>query len=180
MFRFSISNTAIILFSALIFFDSQGLILPILLAATAHELGHFLLILLFRLKISSIEISASGFEIEYAGFSKARQDALIALAGPLFGFIYAIIIAGIGYQSSSEFLLCSAGISAVFSLFNLLPVPMLDGGKVLAPLLSPRQLKFCGILCGASLIFIGILAIFKGAGIALVLAGGFVLIDTCK
>jgi len=80
-----------------------------------------------------------------------RDMALIALAGPVSNFLLAFVIllfqvpvmrllagGGAGAQVGS-LILAGASISVFFGIFNLLPIPPLDGSKVLFSFLPGRQ-----------------------------------------
>ena len=86
-------------------------------------------------------------------FKKPKRDmAITALAGPLSNVLMAFISVtvyiamlrffdtdtGVAY-AVSEFFYLSASINAVLAVFNLLPIPPLDGSKILAAVLPYRQ-----------------------------------------
>lgn len=77
--------------------------------------------------------------------------ALISLAGPLSNFLLTALIllfqvplirlyssGGIGHYAADAILLCSQ-ISVILGIFNLLPIPPLDGSKILFSLLPDKQ-----------------------------------------
>lgn len=86
-------------------------------------------------------------------FKKRKQGiALTALAGPaanvLLCFLCFFIAYGVLFFKSdsrilgalAQFLITTASISAGLAVFNLIPVPLLDGSKILYPLLPNRVL----------------------------------------
>lgn len=62
----------------------------------------------------------------------ARQEAVIALGGPLAGAAASFLLAGVGWLLRSDLLMALAYTGCFMNLFNLLPVPPLDGGRVAA------------------------------------------------
>ena len=82
-----------------------------------------------------------------------RGMALTALAGPLSNFILAAVILLIfgvvyafnafntsaGWQTVRELLISTAWMSVALGIFNLIPIPPLDGSKVLFSLLGDEQ-----------------------------------------
>lgn len=72
--------------------------------------------------------------------------ALVAIAGPVINFILAIIAAALfvrGLGSSSnltlEFLFLNLRLNVVLGVFNLLPIPPLDGSRLLSVFLPPSK-----------------------------------------
>lgn len=81
-------------------------------------------------------------------------EARIALAGPFFGLIPAIIFGNIAVATNSKFWIASAGIAAVINIFNLVPAIPLDGGRVFRAILvsiSPK-LRFISRMFSAGVI----------------------------
>jgi Zn-dependent protease len=92
--------------------------------------------------------------VNFRNLQRPRQDMmLVATAGPSANFAMAILSAlllrslpAIGSGGSQFFLVEPLALMAAFSLyinlilgtFNLLPIPPLDGGRILAGLLPPR------------------------------------------
>jgi len=109
---------------------------------------------------------------------KPRRDmALVALAGPLSNFIMAILWAVVlklstffhpitSYPALFFFLMARAGIfiNLVLGLLNLIPIPPLDGSRVMASLLPPSKaiqylkLERFGFFILIALMFTGVLS----------------------
>ena len=73
-----------------------------------------------------------------------RDMALVAAAGPLTNLLLALAFALLAHIAPSGWLMEAAVFGVVFNLvlgiLNLVPVPPLDGGRVIAPLLPTRWL----------------------------------------
>lgn len=73
-----------------------------------------------------------------------RQMVLIALAGPLTNLLLAVVGAvglrfvGVGTGEGTEFLFWWIFLNVLLAVFNIMPIPPLDGSKVLALALPPR------------------------------------------
>ena len=103
----------------------------------------------------------------------------VGLAGPVTNVLMALVVAGVGHGLialglTARWLLYFLGLvvllSLVLALFNLIPVPPLDGSRVLAYFLPPRlrlqlmRLERVGIVIVVVLLAIGALKlVFQGA-----------------
>ena len=161
----------------LLYFDASGFLRLGLLAAFLHEWGHIGIYLALFGQFPVIEVTLTGFCMRTRGREMTLwQTALLAAAGPAVNFV----LAGLWmlWLEQRATIRASAFLAAnlLTGAFNLLPIPPLDGSKVLAAFLPDRQyitlmryerygivvllvLSFVGI--GSSLISRGILGIYS-------------------
>ncbi len=104
---------------------------------------------------------------------------MVALAGPLanvlLAFIFALVLALLGPRTNSEverLIFAAFSLNIMMALFNLLPVPPLDGFPILAKFLPPRRYEvlvflekwsFLILLVAAFLVFSTLAAPFANA-----------------
>jgi Zn-dependent protease len=116
-----------------LWFHSWTFALGFVLMIFVHELGH-----IFEARRQGLKVSAPTFipffgafvTIERAGLTPWR-NALISLAGPLFGGIGASVVWAAGSVRDSSMLLVLANIAFLLNAFNLIPIGFLDGGQTL-------------------------------------------------
>lgn len=152
----------ILIFSAIVHEVSHGLMAEKLGDSTARDAGRITLnpiphidpfgsILLpaFLLLVGSPIVFGAAKPVP-VNFDNLRPRklgmALVSLAGPLSNFVLAILLMGIlklglGNSFSSPILLQAVIINIVLGTFNLLPIPPLDGSKIIASLL-PTNLMY--------------------------------------
>lgn len=112
-------------------FHSWSFAFGFVLLIAVHEMGH-----VFEARRQGLNVSMPTFipfigayvTIEKAGLTPWR-NALISLAGPLFGGIGAAVVWAFGSARNSEMLLVLANLGFLLNAFNLLPVGFLDGGQ---------------------------------------------------
>jgi stage IV sporulation protein FB len=97
------------------------------LCLLVHEIGHIVVIKLFRKKISKLEISPLGgiLSIEDCQNDFNYKEMLIYLGGPIASLILYIYLL---FTSSNDILITSA---SYILILNLLPILPLDGAKIL-------------------------------------------------
>ena len=174
-----ISAGFMLMVSLLWLLDTSGILSAMLPAVLIHELGHVLALAACGARVSALRMEACGLRMDYWGSLGRRQEIFCALSGPAAGLLYALAAAFAGRWIKSEFLLCSGGISAALTAFNLLPAPMLDGGRVLSLLLK-KVSRLPGLLTGGALLGAGAALLGHGVGAVVLAAGIWVVIGTCK
>jgi len=69
----------------------------------------------------------------------AAVEARVAIAGPVVGSLAAWAMLGAGLALEQRLLLALGHTAVLLNLFNLVPVPPLDGGRILTSLLPDRM-----------------------------------------
>jgi len=172
-------------------YGGMGIISALLLFCSVllHELSHSLVAKAKKIQVENITLFFFG---GVAGITteemKPSTEFLMALAGPVFSFVfsgisYVLFLAKIQiYITTIAFYLYQ--INFVLALFNLLPGYPLDGGRAFRALLSYyyKDLKKAtriavkgGKIVASSLIILGIWSFFtnSGSGLWFIILGGF-------
>jgi Zn-dependent protease len=103
----------------------------LVLSIYVHEMGHVYLLTRYGVKASApMFIPGMGAVIRVQqSFTDPRQDALVGLAGPLWGLGAAIMALVLGTATGLPYFLAIARLGAWINLFNLIPIWQLDGGR---------------------------------------------------
>jgi Zn-dependent protease len=110
----------------------------VMLLLLAHELGHY-----FAFRAYGLPVRLPAFVPLLGAFTAGaqpadlEQDAYIALAGPLVGLGLAAVCYAIGEVTHDRFWFACADLSAFLNLFNMIPMPPFDGGRVIGALWPP-------------------------------------------
>lgn len=149
-----------------------GEVLPLVaIAALCHELGHLAALRVVGARVERLRFSAFGAEIRadtrYLPYGK---EIFCTLAGPAVNLALAFIFARV----SGDYLL--AGANLLQGIYNLLPLPSLDGGRALHlliswltdPGLADTVCRWIGVCC-ALLMTAAALALILGQGTGLFL-----------
>lgn len=130
--RVELSPGFLLLMGVLIYLDDGVGLLPwALLACLLHELGHMAAAFAMGGRVERLSLSAVGAELSFCYDRPLSylEDSAVALAGPLANLITGGAALGLGAYLLA---VLSMGVGA----FNLLPIPPLDGGRVLYGLLA--------------------------------------------
>jgi Zn-dependent protease len=119
-----------------------------------HEMGHVI-----AAKLLGIPVSAPLF-IPFLGAAivmkqnprDAYTEALMAYGGPLAGCIGSWICWALALQLGERWIMAVASVSFILNLFNMIPVPPLDGGRICAAV-SPWFWIIGLLLLGVSVVY---------------------------
>ncbi len=121
-----------------------------------HEAGHLAAMLIFGSVPRKLELGYFGMKIVTGSRLLSPQKEIItAAAGPAVNILLAAVLLLIKKEEW-------AIISLALALFNLLPVPMLDGGRILANLLhNEKFIRITGLAVSLLLLAFGIFTAVK-------------------
>ncbi len=110
----------------------------VMLLLLAHELGHY-----FAFRAYGLPVRLPAFVPLLGAFTSGaipedmEHDAYIALAGPLVGLGLAAACYAVGQVQQDRFWYACADLSAFLNLFNMIPMPPFDGGRIIATVWPP-------------------------------------------
>jgi Zn-dependent protease len=115
--------------------------LGVVLSIYVHEMGHVAALTRYGVSASApLFIPGIGAIIRLKQeFTDPRQDARVALAGPIWGLGAALFCALVFALTRKPIWAALAQFGAVINLFNLIPFWQLDGGRVFRSLNRPQR-----------------------------------------
>ena len=174
--RVEVTGGFLLLMAWINYWDTQMLFPMALWAASIHEAGHWGAIRAVKGQIKLLRLSAVGAELQMEGALSYTQDMLCALAGPAVSLFAAFLAAKAGWD-------VFAGLNLALGLFNLLPIRVLDGGRILnamsAMLFGPDVGNRIGsgmdMLFAVVLVLGGVVLLFFGGSVTLLLVAVWLL-----
>lgn len=121
-----------------------------------HEAGHALAMVYKGIEVSSmIFIPFMGAAVSSKELPRnAYDDAIIALGGPALGSLGALAVFGAAQATDSQMLYALSDFGFMINLINLLPIGMMDGGRIAGAL--SKYLLLGGLGFGAFAIIEGL------------------------
>ena len=165
--RWEISAGAVLLFALMYFFDGSGCVSALLPAVAVHELGHWIPLRLCQKPIRRVALGVFGLRIDYGGRLEGRRALACVGGGPAAGLVYALAACALG----GDFWRMSGALSFVLSIFNLLPVLPLDGGRLIAAVTDARFAARLSRIAAALLTLGGAFIALRWHAFALLIAG---------
>ncbi|MCL2368718.1 MAG: M50 family metallopeptidase [Oscillospiraceae bacterium] len=130
--RVSASGGFVVMAALVYLFDTRGFVPLLILVALVHELGHFVAIWALGGQVLRLDRGLVGLRTDYEGRRVGYPGEIgIALMGPAANLALAYGASLLGRHTGSETAFFLAGISLGASVFNLLPIYQLDGGRAL-------------------------------------------------
>jgi Zn-dependent protease len=142
--------------------------LLLLLQLVVHEYGHVHAMRRSGLRVRGVYFIPfiGAMTVSDDAFRTRRQQAYVALSGPLWGGLFTLAPLGLHLATGEPFWVAVASVWALVNLLNLLPISPLDGGRVLS--------AFANSFSSSLGVAVGVLGL---AGVmALGLAWGFELV----
>lgn len=169
--KLRVGNTAVFIgyevaaaISAVLILDRENRVICCILAALLHELGHLLMMRLFRVRVRSVSFRIFDVLIKADSPADMRADVCITLGGVMSNFVFAAAF----FPLYHDLFLANLALG----LFNMMPVMSLDGGHLLYLLLSRRFLpKTCTVILKLTTFFL--LLPLMTAGILMLLRSGY-------
>jgi len=125
------SFVASIWFYTLFFGFKFALVFVLLIAV--HEVGHAIFVRGFGLAVPAIYfVPGLGAMTTWTGKTSVIQESVIAFGGPLLGGLASAACFGYGIATHEPFWLACAYTGFFLNLFNMVPLAMLDGGRMTA------------------------------------------------
>jgi len=160
--------------------------LAVLLAAAMHEAGHLAALRAFRVPVEGIRLGAMGAVIRAGGAKRLSygRELCVTLAGPAVNLLCAYPLAVLSARHGWDRGMLLAGAHAVLGVYNLLPVPPLDGSRALylivsycfGPAAGERAARCAALVCSFTLAALGAyLALRYSAALFLLAALGLLL-----
>lgn len=174
--RVEVRDGFVVLLAALWCADRTNVLPLVLLAAAVHEGGHLLVLRLSGGRLHRLTLTCCGAVLHCALPEGRFARAAVCLAGPAASFALTALAQACGWYRL-------AGASVLLGVFNLLPMPPLDGGMVLEHLCAGGAVTAraaLALLSAAGLLCCGLWLLRTGGGCWLLLIGALIGAKSAK
>lgn len=144
-----VSVFAIPIFLLMLWLEGIEAFAVIMISAAAHEFGHLFMLKYLGYRIRRFDLMPMGAVIVVPEGIPDKDEFKIALSGPLSSVILLVLSTLLFLIFHNALLLLAVLMNLVLSIFNLLPIKKLDGGKALWCYLSEKQ-KNAERICSAA------------------------------
>lgn len=121
-----------------------------------HEAGHLAAMLIFDSVPRKLELGYFGMKIVTGSrLLSKKKEIITAAAGPCINIVCALLLFIMKKERWAQ-------LSLGLAVFNLLPVPMLDGGRILSEFIENEKTKrFIGMAVSVGLLLLGIAIVLR-------------------
>jgi Zn-dependent protease len=126
----------------------------VMLVLLAHELGHY-----FAFRAYGLPVRLPTFIPLLGAFTAGgmaqnlEDDAYISLAGPVTGLGLAVACALLAQTGDARFWFACADVAAFLNLFNMIPTPPFDGGRIVGALWPPLWIGGFALFIAAAIVW---------------------------
>ncbi len=161
--RYKIDFTFALTVTLMLLLCKEETVIISLFSSMLHETGHLIFMFIFRQKVVSVTFGAFGVRIDrHSSVALSyKKEAIIAFGGIMINFLIAILSHLYYYLIDSDFALKLTAVNIIIALFNMIPLEVLDMGRVIkyGLLLQKKDIDSDRMLSIISAISVNILAI---------------------
>lgn len=188
-FKFMIHPLFIVLSALLVYFGYFFLLLSYIITVILHEFAHSFVASKLGYKLNQINLMPHGASLSGDNrFFSARDEVLVAIAGPALNIILAILGCAVWWIFPSTYFYTQQFVYAnvVTAAINFLPIFPLDGGRVLLAVMSRngqrtkaiKKVRLIGIIL-SSVILVGfVMTVFFTPNYTMLIFGSFLFITS--
>ena len=166
-------------------FDPMGFLRMALLCSVVHELGHVVAYWGATGRFPPLQLSVGGITLKKIHFLSLRQEIVVLLAGPAANFIFVAVLYGVALHKASYGVCFLAAVSFCTGVYNLLPIGVLDGARLLQNLFPAHYQtrilcaeRFMAVLLSAAIVpLLAIAPLTPTTRAAVILAAGYLWIQ---
>jgi Zn-dependent protease len=137
-----------------------------------HEYGHLWAMKKCGLKTKGIYLipGFGGVALAAEGFRSGRNEAFIAIMGPIFGLFFAIPLVALYMYTGNLLYIAIMSFALFINLLNLFPIAPLDGGRIVKALMYSIKQSWGFIFMIVSFVIAIALSAYFGLGLLLLIA----------